>query len=132
MPSPEQLEYARVLLRKAASDLAAARLLTDSAEVADEAIGFHAQQAAEKALKAVLVADGIEIPRTHDLDYLLEQIERAGREPPSGLGGAAWLSRWAVQFRYDEPLEPLDRSAALELAAAALEWARTVVQETRT
>lgn len=132
MPSPEQLEYARVLLRKAASDLAAARLLTDSAEVADEAIGFHAQQAAEKALKAVLVADGIEIPRTHDLDYLLEQIERAGREPPSGLGGAAWLSPWAVQFRYDEPLEPLDRSAALELAAAALEWARTVVQETRT
>ena len=34
-------------------------------------VGFHAQQAVEKALKALLVSTGDTVPRTHDLGLLL-------------------------------------------------------------
>ncbi|GEM_PF-3716381 len=40
-----------------------------------EIICFHCQQAAEKALKAYLVFLEIRVPKTHDLDYLLELCE---------------------------------------------------------
>ena len=74
MPSLEQLEYADVLLRKAEGDLAAARALVDRTEIADDIIGFHAQQAVEKAAKAVLTLRGMDYPRSHDLHYLAEQL----------------------------------------------------------
>ncbi len=43
----------------------------DSA-IADEILGFHAQQAAEKMLKAVLACQGIEFPFTHRLADLID------------------------------------------------------------
>ncbi|HWO83623.1 MAG TPA: HEPN domain-containing protein [Solirubrobacterales bacterium] len=45
---------AAVLARKAADDAKAMRLLASNQEISDEIIGFHAQQAIEKWLKAVL------------------------------------------------------------------------------
>jgi HEPN domain-containing protein len=59
-PSPERLEYARVLLRRAQGDVAACRLLAEDPEMANEVVGFHAQQAVEKALKVGLVLRGVE------------------------------------------------------------------------
>jgi hypothetical protein len=50
-PSPEHVEYAETLLRLAESDLQACRVLAGRDDVADGAVGFHAQQAVEKALK---------------------------------------------------------------------------------
>jgi HEPN domain-containing protein len=64
-PSPEQVEYAEVLLRRANGDLHVCRVLADDSEVDDGPIGFHAQQAVEKALKIGLVLADIELPRTH-------------------------------------------------------------------
>lgn len=55
------------LLALARRDLRAAEILRDQPEVGDGIVGFHAQQAAEKALKAWLTLLGIEFPRTHDL-----------------------------------------------------------------
>jgi len=55
LPGPEQREYASLLLRKAGGDLRAATTLRD-ARLDDELVGFHAQQAVEKAAKAVLVS----------------------------------------------------------------------------
>lgn len=46
------------------------RLLAD-AEISDEIVGFHAQQAVEKWLEAVLGSRGIEFEHTHDLRRLL-------------------------------------------------------------
>jgi HEPN domain-containing protein len=43
--------------------------------VADAILGFHAQPAVEKSLKAVLASRAIEFPYTHDLDGLLELCE---------------------------------------------------------
>jgi HEPN domain-containing protein len=55
-PSPDQRDYAALLIAKATADRDAARVLAQ-AGVADELVGFHAQQAVEKAAKAVLVVD---------------------------------------------------------------------------
>jgi HEPN domain-containing protein len=41
-------------------------------------VAFHAQQAAEKALNAVLVHASIDFPRTHDLQALLMRIRDSG------------------------------------------------------
>jgi hypothetical protein len=65
LPRPEHVSLAELLLRKAASDLAAARVLAADPDPHDEAIGFHAQQAVEKAVKAVLALSQIAAPRTH-------------------------------------------------------------------
>jgi len=52
-------------LRHARSDLALASAVGPVGDILAETLCFHAQQAAEKALKAVLVHVGIEFPRTH-------------------------------------------------------------------
>jgi HEPN domain len=54
-PSPEHIEYAEMLLRLAESDLQACRVLAAASDIADGAVGFHAQQAVEKALKTAIV-----------------------------------------------------------------------------
>lgn len=54
-PTPEQREYAELLLDRAKSDLAAFRVLLANGYMLDDVLGFHAQQAVEKAVKVVLV-----------------------------------------------------------------------------
>jgi HEPN domain-containing protein len=81
-PSPEHVEYAETLLRLADADLYACRVLADADDMADGAIGFHAQQAVEKALKVAIVLAEVELPRTHDLEQLREQVETTGSTAP--------------------------------------------------
>ena len=72
-------------LRFARSDLVLASI-PRPAGVLPENLCFHAQQAAEKALKAVLLSKGMEVPRTHNirtlLDRLAERIDRRRQKPP--------------------------------------------------
>ena len=126
MPNPEQLEYAEVLLRKAEGDAAAVKALVDRDEIADDILGFHAQQAVEKAIKAVLTLAGVDYPRTHDIRHLVDQLRQPGSAPPTAVEEAAWLTAWATEFRYVDPPPPsLDREAALAAADAAIAWGRT-------
>lgn len=127
MSTADHLEVARLLVTKAAADLSAARVLAEAEDQDDGVIGFHAQQSVEKALKAVLAVREAEIPRTHDLEYLVEMLGRSRLEVPSALSGIAWLNPWAVTLRYDEIEEPLDRTVALEVAGVAITWARAIV-----
>ncbi len=87
-------------LQKAKQDISAARFLVDMRPRPLEVIGFHAQQAAEKSLKALLVRAGITPPRTHDLVSLHKKCaDHAGID----LGRAdicARLSPYAVEHRY--------------------------------
>jgi HEPN domain-containing protein len=121
-PSPEHVEYAETLLRRAKGDLHACRVLADDIDIDDSAVGFHAQQAIEKALKVALVLAEVELPRTHDLEMLIEQVQASGIEVPDELASVEWLTPWAAEFRYDEPA-PLDRAAALVAAESAGSWA---------
>lgn len=122
-PSPEQREYAATLLRRAESDLRACRTLAADSEMTDDVIGFHAQQAVEKALKGALVLRGATFPRTHDLQFLAARVRESGVELAAEVGAAEWLTPWAAQLRYDEAPARLDRALALAAAEGAVSWA---------
>ncbi|MCP3958454.1 MAG: HEPN domain-containing protein [bacterium] len=113
-------ELAAKLLTLARRDLRAAEVLCDQPEVGDGIVGFHAQQAAEKILKAWLTFLRIAYPRTHDLSLLLYKLEEAGAEV-ANLWELLELNPFAVQFRYDIfDDEPLDHGVTLEQVAALL------------
>jgi HEPN domain-containing protein len=59
-------------MKKAHKDLKAARILQQ--EGLYEEVAFHAQQAAEKALKALLIANGVRPPKTHSIEQLLSLL----------------------------------------------------------
>ena len=92
------------------------------ADVADELIGFHAQQSVETAVKAVLVLAGARLPRIHDLERLLALASEPGSPAPAAVAEAGWLTPWGVQFRYDEAVELLGQEAARAVCDAALGW----------
>ena len=126
--SPDR-EQADLLLRKATEDQAVLTALVPSDTIADAVLGFHAQQAAEKAMKAVLAAAGVDFPWTHDLQLLLGRLEAAGVEVPEGVSAARRLSPWAVEYRYGETIdEALDRPGAAALVNEVLTWASEQVQ----
>jgi HEPN domain-containing protein len=97
-PSPEQVEYAALLKRLAAGDLVVCRKLVHDTEVEDHAIGFHAQQSVEKALKVALVLAGVELPYSHDLELLVDLVQGSGIELPADLTSPEWLTPWAVDL----------------------------------
>ena len=107
------------------------RALVDNASIADDVIGFHAQQAVEKAMKAVLAIHGVQFPRTHDLGFLLELADRDGVRIPDVVVEARWLTPWSAEFRYDDPPVPddMDRNASLRSAEQALVWARAMLAD---
>lgn len=91
MSTPEHREVAKLLLQKAREDLSAAQVLVATEDQADHIIGFHLQQAVEKALKSILAEHAIEIPRTHDLGYLVEPTRQLGSRRPK-VGGLVGLA----------------------------------------
>lgn len=124
MSPRDQGDLARVLLERAAGDEALVRRVVDDSEIPDAIVGFHAQQAAEKLMKAVLAARGVRFARTHALGYLIGLVESHGIDAPTSLAEADVLSPWAVDFRYETESEPpLDRRAALDLIEELGRWA---------
>jgi len=116
---------AQVLIAKARDDAAAAGALGERDEVSEAIVGFHAQQAAEKALKAVLSARSVPYEFRHDIAYLCELLADDGVALPADVKQADVLNPWAAEFRYEDPPseEPLDRAAAVRLATTVVEWA---------
>jgi hypothetical protein len=119
-----------MLHRLATGDLYACRKLADDAEVDDHIIGFHAQQAVEKALKVALVLADSELPHTHDLELLVEQVKGTGTTVPDELSDTEWLTPWAAELRYDEPIA-LDRTAALAAAESASGWTASLLADAK-
>lgn len=67
---------------------------------------FHAQQAVEKSLKAVLLATGIEFRRVHSIAYLISLLPPA-LELPDEITEAAGLTNYAVIYRYPGDYEDI-------------------------
>jgi len=86
---------------------------------------FHAQQAAEKALKASLIFCGIGVRKTHDLK-LLASILPEGWSVGEDVASLADLTVWAVEPRYPGELP----EATKEDAEATVEQARKVYEAT--
>ena len=82
------------------------------------AIGFHAQQAVEKYLKALLVSYQIEFPKTHDIGVLLNLIGKINAPLADSLGEARTLTPLGVEVRYPDDisdLQPINVSQVLEV-----------------
>lgn len=125
------LEEALRMLRLADADLAAFNVLLASAEVSPAIAGFHAQQAIEKCLKAVLFARGMPFRRTHDLIELADLLDAASGFPLD-LDQLALLNPYAVTLRYDDlEVETLPADEAGRLARLVREWADRVVQSSQ-
>jgi HEPN domain-containing protein len=129
MPQHDRVDLARVLLARAEDDETLVRKVNSDTEIADAIVGFHAQQAAEKSIKAVLAARGVSFTKSHALGYLLGLVEEHAIEGPDELREADVLSPWAVEFRYEGETPPaLDRPAALALIAELKTWAEREVE----
>lgn len=82
-PGLEPGQLAAILARKAAEDAVALGEFGRNPNIADSILGFHAQQAIEKWLKAVLADKGVDFEYTHDLRRLIELVEELGITFPS-------------------------------------------------
>jgi HEPN domain-containing protein len=107
-------------LLKGDEDRAAIRLLLAGPGTPWPAVCFHAQQAAEKYLKALLVARQQRVERTHELSRLLAQLLAVEPSLVSLRGDCAAISDYAVDARYPDIL-PGDLEAPAREAIAASE-----------
>ena len=112
-------EDARLLLRLVERHLGSLRGSLGSESFADEDWGFLAQQTLEKVLKALLVLNEQELPRSHSLQRLIQELEGCGETitlAPELLA----LDDFAVLARYDADPTPLpaDRPRLLTLLDA--------------
>lgn len=99
MSTPDP-SVARLLLQAAGEDAKALEALTELPEIADAIVGFHAQQAVEKSLKAVLSAGQVAFRRTHDLAELIDLLEDSGLPRPPHADSLDVLNPYAVDARY--------------------------------
>jgi HEPN domain-containing protein len=91
-----------------------------------EDLCFHAQQAAEKALKAVYQHHGLTFQYTHDLEELINGLKKFGLKIPSKVENAVVLTSFAWEARYPglaEPVTPEEYQEALRCAEDVLAWA---------
>ncbi|HUE97253.1 MAG TPA: HEPN domain-containing protein [Longimicrobiaceae bacterium] len=86
---------------------------------------FHAQQAAEKAIKAVLVARGMSFPFTHDLGRLIDLLEVGGVLISPEVRDADLLTDFAAVARYPGAIEidEDDWRSAVASARIVIAWA---------
>jgi len=113
-------DHAQALLKKAANDLVAASATLSTGQALDT-VCFHAQQAVEKSLKAILALHGIEYPWWHDLGELLELVRPLASELIPFEDQMFRMTPYAVEARYDEEFEP-----SLDEAGEALEVAKEI------
>ena len=128
--SPPPADSPAAWLRYATADLAIARSPLPEGGLW-ETHTFHAQQAAEKAIKGALLQLGIEFPFTHDIDRLLRLVAAVPDvEVPDDVREAAELTPYAVASRYPgaEPEVTEDEyRRALAQAEVVINWATALV-----
>ena len=91
---------------------------------------FHAQQCAEKAIKALLIYKDIEFPPTHNIKILLNLISE--KEIPNKILSSASLTEYAVESRYPSDIEEItdkEYHKAIELARIVLHWCMEICDQ---
>ena len=118
-------------LARAKADLALARIpLPDGAVYED--LCRHAQQAAEKAIKAVYLRHGWAFRYVHNLEELITGLRELGLHVPEDVGRSADLTAYAHRTRYPrvgEPVTKAEHRTAVELAAAVVVWVESELAE---
>jgi len=86
-------------------------------------MGFHAQQAIEKLLKALLITFGVEPEEQHSIARLVQQVARLDRAVAEAVAPTTQLTPFAVHHRYP-PRNPrtarrIDRHEVLDMVQVA-------------
>jgi len=122
-------ENGGILLQKAREDAQMVQALLDGGS-APWGPAFHAQQAVEKAIKAVLSWHSIAYPRTHNLGALVELLRAHSLPVPPDADDLSQLTPFGTMLRYGEvPDEDLDipgQQWLLDTVRRTLEWADQV------
>ncbi len=114
-------DFVQEWMRKAEGDLRAAEHLLALEQQDYFTAAFHAQQAAEKLLKAFLVRHQVPFGKTHDIQELVDLAGTRDASLKRELASAGALTPFGVEFRY-----PGDQVADLPTAEHAVEEARRV------
>ena len=117
-------------LRYAVSDLNLARVVPPPG-VLLEGLCFHAQQAVEKALKAILVSYSVPFPRTHSIRMLIDLLVQY-LSVPEAVQEAAILTDYAVMTRYPGDIEPVsddEYQQSIRLADTVVSWAKRIIRK---
>ena len=101
-----QRELTRRWLKKAANDLATARLIGGTSGAPLDIAIYHCQQAAEKAVKGYLISRDQPFAKTHEIAPLVLQAMAMENGFEAFLDAAHLLSPFAWRFRYPSELEP--------------------------
>jgi HEPN domain-containing protein len=91
-------EYARELLNIAKNDLIAAKTLAQNPDVRYETVFFQLQQAVEKSLKSLLVAQSKSVPIVHDIALIIDRLVTK----PENADALCELTDFAAIRRYEE------------------------------
>ena len=119
----------REWLNRAASNLASAR--TPLPGVYLEDLCFNAQQAAEKAIKAVFIHRGTRFPYVHDLSQLLTLLEQSSLKIPKYVWKVNELTPFAVEARYpglSGPVSKREHRRLVGIAERVLRWAARQIE----
>jgi HEPN domain-containing protein len=120
MTAPAAFE---IWLQRAKSNLKIARMGKREGVFLED-LCFEAQQAAEKALKALLIYRGADYPRTHSFALLLTHLAPL-QDIPDAIQEVIALSDYAVQIRYPGDYHPVSEEEyqdAVALATQVLNW----------
>lgn len=120
-------------LKRARSNLARARAPIPTGALREDS-AYDAQQAAEKAVKAVLTYRQIAFRFVHDLGELLSTAEQNGISMPNETKESVVLTQYAVETRYPGPYEPLgeqELDEAIRVAQCVVNWAESLIKETK-
>lgn len=119
-PHDERTDLVAQWIDKAEHDYFAALYLLESSEtdVPYDVVCFHAQQCAEKYLKAVGVHEKMPVPRTHDLMELLSLLPSSIR-PSMPAEELAELNPYGIDIRYPGFFESVTREDASRALAIA-------------
>jgi HEPN domain-containing protein len=94
-----------------------------------EDLCFQLQQACEKSLKALLIHNDIDPPKTHSFGILLEEIKKI-TQIPSEIKDVISLNNYAVQTRYPGDYVPVDEEEYLEIKEISenvLKWVKDTI-----
>lgn len=124
------LEVVRGWTAKADADLANAEIVLEAGPGAPlDTVAYHAQQCAEKYLKALLCSRGQDVPRFHDVEALLTRTDM-WNEVDISVEESRLLTDYATVTRYPGDYEPVsldEADHAVELAKRVREAVRRVL-----
>ncbi len=121
-------EIAEVWIKRARSNIEIAEKGKFSEHVFYEDLCFECQQAAEKSIKALLILNNIEFPKTHSIEKLLFLLKKVGIKIPNRIDIAVILTDYAVSTRYPgeyEVVEIEEYEEALEIAKNVYNWSKS-------